>query len=737
MSTLLAFIPAPTYVEIDRLFESKFNRYQTRDTRDLWTPTENSRAKTAKKLTKSRTLSNVPSAAPAAAASGGTRRFLVRQASSFSSQFGKGGLRARGGSSNRIGPAMNASRHGKSEYLQVLKTCKKRAHWRVLEHSIDGYDVHLLARYQLEGPGYETSFTDLLMWAVLSGQHQIASLLWTKTLKPLRAAVLASQVCLRLSDTPQLRPDHDHLIEESIKYEQLALDLLDAVRESEDAFELITLCPWEWTDKVNGNGGGSGRSSRWRRILKWTDSVLETALFEDGDTSVPCKEFCAHRHSQYALEKFFAGDYPGSKARIPIESGLFAIFIQALISLLIPGLIIEVDPVSHPPNVRFLAGPQAEADHLAQAQTDRLEIDPDLVQAADELDKAAKRKKQISEGSALQGVIDKIEDEVDDIKDDFRAARGLHYYLVPKVVFTVHFVALIAYLAFSTYLLFVLYMGIDSAQGGGGGTGTNAQAGSPPPSANTPSAMGTLEIVWVVWSLARASDEVSDLGAMNRESFRLYTRDAWNQVDVLITLLLVAIVSLRVIVRAEELAFLEGLSPSASGGGVAVTDAHLAGFDPEAFAPAVWARNLYAIIVMLSYLRLLQFLRYYKALGVLAIVLNNMIRDVLNFIAILLVFTLGFGFAVAVVTKGETLGMADGHQVGAELVMGKQPIWSTWWGMVRVLVPVPLLKRTPCRLLRSSLPSSLLASIFFKLDVSALCRRPRSASAHDPTNSLV
>ena len=23
-----------------------------------------------------------------------------------------------------------------------------------------------------------------------------------------------------------------------------------------------------------------------------------------------------------------------------------------------------------------------------------------------------------------------------------------------------------------------------------------------------------------------------------------------------------------------------------------------------------------------------------------------------------------------------------GHQVGAELVMGKQPIWSTWWGMV-------------------------------------------------------
>ena len=51
-------------------------------------------------------------------------------------------------------------------------------------------------------------------------------------------------------------------------------------------------------------------------------------------------------------------------------------------------------------------------------------------------------------------------------------------------------------------------------------------------------------------------------------------------------------------------------------------------------------------MVVLSYLRLLQFLRYYKALGVLSIVLNNMIKDVLNFIAILLVFTLGFGFAL-------------------------------------------------------------------------------------------
>jgi hypothetical protein len=533
----------------------------------------------------------------------------------------------------------------------------------------------------------DVTFTDIMMWAVLSGQHEIATLVWAKTQRPLRAAVLASQVCLRLSSVPQLRPDRDHLLEESIKYEELVVRLLDAVRESEDAFELLTLCPWDWSgggERARWSSSSSsissskGGESRWRRVLKWSDSVLETALFEDGDTSVPCMEVIAHRHSQYALEKFFAGDYPGSKARIPIESGLLAIFVQALISWVIPGLIVEVDPVSHPPNVRYLAGPIAEAEHAAQAQKIGFEIDPDLVQAADDLDTAAQRKRQMAEGTFVQNLLEKVEDEVIDIKDDFRTARGVHYYLVPKVIFTVHFVALIAYLAFTTYLLFVIYMG-GVATSGEVRTEAGSLSAPPPPSSSssssspplveTPTAMSTLEVVWVAWSLTRASDELSDLGTLSRESLRLYIRDVWNQVDVLLTLLVVAIASLRIVVRAEEASFIAAGSP-------------LAAFDAEAFAPAVWARNLYAIITMLAYLRLLQFLRYYKALGVLAIVLNNMIYDVLNFIAILLVFTLGFGFAIAVTTKGETLGEADGHQVGAELVMGKQPIWSTWWGMV-------------------------------------------------------
>ena len=119
----------------------------------------------------------------------------------------------------------------------------------------------------------DVSFTDIMMWAVLSGQHEIATLVWAKTQRPLRAAVLASQVCLRLSSVPQLRPDRDHLLEESIKYEELVVRLLDAVRESEDAFELLTLCPWDWS--------GGGERARWSSLLH-VHHVLDLLLAQEA-----------------------------------------------------------------------------------------------------------------------------------------------------------------------------------------------------------------------------------------------------------------------------------------------------------------------------------------------------------------------------------------------------------------------------------------------------------------------
>ena len=115
--------------------------------------------------------------------------------------------------------------------------------------------------------GITPTFTDLMMWAVLAGQHELATVLWAKAEYPLRAALMASQLCQRLSTNPKLRADSDELTASYMAYEDLAIELLDAVRESDDAAPLLTLMPWEWSA---GKGkGGVGR------LLLWDCSPLD------------------------------------------------------------------------------------------------------------------------------------------------------------------------------------------------------------------------------------------------------------------------------------------------------------------------------------------------------------------------------------------------------------------------------------------------------------------------------
>jgi hypothetical protein len=112
--------------------------------------------------------------------------------------------------------------------------------------------------------------------------------------------------------------------------------------------------PWRWS------AGSKGAT----RELLWDASVLDGASEEDGLLSLPCMRFVAHRHCQHTLDKFFAGDFPGSNARIPPESSLLAIATQALLPCL-PGTLVEVMPVEEKRNVA-LRGPAVEKEHTFQ-----------------------------------------------------------------------------------------------------------------------------------------------------------------------------------------------------------------------------------------------------------------------------------------------------------------------------------------------------------------------------------
>jgi len=140
---------------------------------------------------------------------------------------------------------------------------------QILSEPVDGYKMHFPTRMRQEVlsnvDALAPSWTDLMMWAVLIGEPKMAELLWSKTVQPLRSAVLASCMCRRLSKLPHLLPDAESLLEQSERFEQaarplvllhdealltyarvvaqLSINLLDAIPDGKVAMPLLLYIP--------------------------------------------------------------------------------------------------------------------------------------------------------------------------------------------------------------------------------------------------------------------------------------------------------------------------------------------------------------------------------------------------------------------------------------------------------------------------------------------------------------
>ena len=132
----------------------------------------------------------------------------------------------------------------------------------------------------------QPNWNDLMMWAVVMGQPDLAKLLWAKVRSPMRSAIMAARMNAKI----EARLGADHLDAETLAvrtelYEQWASGVLDQVENKDEAIALLTLVP----RKRNAADDSA--------MLVWTDSVMDQACNEES----PCKNFVARTNCQVRL----------------------------------------------------------------------------------------------------------------------------------------------------------------------------------------------------------------------------------------------------------------------------------------------------------------------------------------------------------------------------------------------------------------------------------------------------
>jgi len=543
----------------------------------------------------------------------------------------------------------------------------------VLSKSVPLYAGHLRSR-QAAGI-LLPKWTDLMMWAVLAGRPDMATLLWEKCKHPMLSALMASQACAVLATNPAFSADSAELLDHSHRYENLAIGVLEAVHEPSSALPLLTLVPWlQSSTKDDAARPPMLRSAKDASgdtgdevIPIWSKSPLELAVAEDSpeDTQEACMHFVSHRHSQYVLEQYFVGEFPGSNAKIRQDAGLMAIMLQACLPL-IPGTVVEVESVNSSPNQ------PAVIEHLQThrrsgllGRVDRLnfmsslrsvdakrsdwavswreheaeEYEHDMLPLVQEL------KKQLQH-SPMQDFTDLV-----DLVADLRSVRFLHFYSVPKVKFAVHFAAHVAYVAFLTYTL-ILHNEENRSIAFSSWMRSRGQL----------ERISTQEKIFFLWTAATVIGELNELnvhwkvtGTISQGVSR-YLSNVWNLFDLALATLVAITFSLRLLCDNADDAETERFGDGCS-------DVLL-----------VLPRNLYAVILIIAYFRVMPYLRYYQSVGVLTIVLSSMARDIKLFFAILMIISGGYMCAFAVLLPS----MMDQPWTHLASTMS---IWQPFWGV--------------------------------------------------------
>lgn len=200
----------------------------------------------------------------------------------------------------------------------------------VLRRIVPTYAFHLSAREQLSM--YGTNWTDLMLWAALIGDQPLARMLWLESAEPLRAALIARRLCLRLSlSYEKLDTKYDDLEQCADTYESWASGMLDQLTQTEDAIDLLTALPCR-VEQQEPSRSPSANARSGKLVRLWPGSLLHTAI----QAPFPCRKFVSHLHCASTAKLYFAGMYNGSRLAIARhnEASWFMVALQSALNVL-------------------------------------------------------------------------------------------------------------------------------------------------------------------------------------------------------------------------------------------------------------------------------------------------------------------------------------------------------------------------------------------------------------------
>lgn len=535
---------------------------------------------------------------------------------------------------------------------------------QIFEEFVEGYEEHLKARARvaaweaghsqssdtLGGFSFPTTWTDLMIWAVLVNRMDLARRMWSCSKQPIRAALIASQLCRFLSEAEHLNSEEELLLANSATYESWAIRLLDAIPLAEEALPLLGLVP---AIQLREPDAKSGRASL---CYVWADSPLDSAIEDDGQSQA-CKAFTTHKHVRYLLNCYFAGDYPGSKVRISREASLLRVAAQWLFFFL-PGTFCEVRPPRKAYTASVIdrnAAASLEDDCASSAAaafaTEREDLTWDAELLAESFDQRTDEACRRSESSWQ------------DVWDDLVSGRGFYFYSVPKVKFVSSFIFSIVY----NSLLTVLILGDPRPQMLGRMLPWGQEELRGP-------RMGTLfsipydvlELIFWIWTFLRLVAELREIQRWDREGIRTYFKGVWNKLDVMCGCLVLIIVIFRLGCHG-----LDGGQNAAS-----AYFLHLSEGTVRCARLEEVSRVLYGLVSGLNWFRLLQYFDFWEQFGVLRIIFFEMVRtDFYWWMMFVIFISLGTGVCLAAMIPAR---MHSPYFPG----LHESPFWAPFWGLL-------------------------------------------------------